>query len=141
MKTFETTIDIDAPPGRVWEVVADITRWPEWTRSVKKVASLDGGATRVGARFRLHQLDLLPAVWTIIEWDPGKGFVWISGHPGLQTRAEHGIEPIDGGSRLTLCVTYSGLLSGPVGALARSLTEHFLLLESTGCKARAEGRI
>jgi uncharacterized membrane protein len=29
---LETTIAIDAPPTRVWDVISSIERWPEWDR-------------------------------------------------------------------------------------------------------------
>jgi uncharacterized protein YndB with AHSA1/START domain len=40
---IERIIDIDAPPERVWTVMTEVERWPEWTASVTGVALLDKG--------------------------------------------------------------------------------------------------
>ena len=37
------SIDIDAPPGIVWEVWSDIARWHEWTASITSIDRLGPG--------------------------------------------------------------------------------------------------
>jgi uncharacterized membrane protein len=46
---IERVIDIAAPQERVWAIMADVERWPEWTRSVKSVERLDRGRWASGA--------------------------------------------------------------------------------------------
>ena len=36
-ETASETIRIAAPPGRVWEIAADVERYPDWVRDVKDV--------------------------------------------------------------------------------------------------------
>ncbi len=53
--TAETSIVIDAPVARVWDMVADVTRIPEWSPVCHKVEWIDGSsAAVVDARFRGH---------------------------------------------------------------------------------------
>jgi uncharacterized membrane protein len=51
-------VDIDAPPERVWAVVAeDVKNAPRWTTYLDRVDRLDEGALGKGTRYRYH-LDL-----------------------------------------------------------------------------------
>lgn len=73
--TAETSIVIAAPAARVWEIVADVTRIPEWSPVCRAVAWVDGSsAPVVGARFRGHNR-LNGARWSrecvITEAEPG----------------------------------------------------------------------
>jgi uncharacterized membrane protein len=36
-ETASETITIDAPPARVWEIAADVERYPEWAKDIKDV--------------------------------------------------------------------------------------------------------
>jgi uncharacterized membrane protein len=48
-------IDIDAPPERVWAVVAeDVKNAPKWTMYLDRVEKLDGGPPGQGTRYRYH---------------------------------------------------------------------------------------
>ncbi len=132
------TVEIQAPPERVWAVLWDIERWPEWTPSVTSIERLDRGPLAVGSRARIRQPRLLPAVWQITELDEGRSFTWITRSLGVRVTARHDIEVNERGSRVTLSLQFSGLL-GPLAArLTRGLTERYLVLEASGLKARSE---
>ena len=58
---FLTTWLVDAPRERVWDVIEDAARWPEWWRGVVRVDELDpGGPGRVGGRFAIEWRSRLP---------------------------------------------------------------------------------
>ena len=71
MKSFSTTIEIKAPPQRVWAVLADIEGWPDWTASVTSVERFESGPLIVGTRARLRQPKLRPAIWEITKIEKG----------------------------------------------------------------------
>lgn len=55
MARLREHVDIDAPPERVWAVVAeDVKNAPKWTTNMDKVEQLDGGPPGRGTRYRYH---------------------------------------------------------------------------------------
>ena len=137
MNHFSITADIPAAPDRVWAVLADVERWPEWTPSVTRLRRLDQGALAVGTRVRIHQPRLLPAIWRIVELAEGRRFTWVTGGLGVRAIAEHGVEPVERGSRVTLSVPFEGLLASLVSRLTRDLNRRYLELEAAGLRARS----
>ena len=77
----EVRIRINASPDVIWETLADVERWPEWTRSVRAVELLDS-TLAVGHRVRIRQPKLPSLVWTISEVEPGVSFSWRSAPAG-----------------------------------------------------------
>jgi uncharacterized protein YndB with AHSA1/START domain len=138
---YSVSVEIAAPPERVWSVMVDGARWPEWTASVTSVTRLDGGPLRIGSRARIHQPRVPPAEWRVTELDEGRSFTWVTGSALARATARHQVEPIPSGTRATLAIRYSGLLGGLVGRLTRALNDRYLALEAAGLKARSEGRV
>ena len=52
---YEVSVDIDATPGEVWNVLTDVGRWPEWTPTVTRVERLDLGPFQVGSTVMIRQ--------------------------------------------------------------------------------------
>lgn len=134
-----TTVEVAAAPGRVWEVLVDVERWPEWTDSVSSARLLDPGPLAVGSRAELTQPRLPTGTYTVTALDAGRSFTWEQRQPGCTVAAHHVITPLsEGHARVELRVVMSGVLAGVVGRLYRKLTERYLELEAAGLKARAE---
>jgi Polyketide cyclase / dehydrase and lipid transport len=73
---FKVSITISASHERVWEVLTDVERWPEWSPSMTKVTRFDSGPFMMGSQARIKQPRLSPMVWTVTEMTPGWSFVW-----------------------------------------------------------------
>ena len=55
MARIREQIDIDAPPERVWAVVAeDVKNAPKWATNMEKVEKLDDGPPGKGTRYRYY---------------------------------------------------------------------------------------
>ncbi|MEU7999014.1 SRPBCC family protein [Micromonospora sp. NPDC049060] len=136
---FEAGTEVAAEAGRVWAVLVDVERWPEWTPSVRRAQRGEAGPLAVGATARLVQPKLRPAVWRVTELTEGLSFSWVSGSPGVRTLGEHRVLPLpDGRSRVELAITQSGPLAGPVGWLYGDLMRRYLRMEADGLRRRCE---
>lgn len=132
------SIDIDAPPERVWAVMTNVEAWPQWTASVTEAKRLDTGHFDVGSRVRLRQPRLPVTVWTVDEVESGTSFTWVTGLPGFRTTARHVVERRRGGSRVTLELDQRGVVGELIGRWMAGLTERYLNLEAVGLKRRSE---
>ena len=138
MRTFVKEIDISAPPSRVFEVMSDLDKWPEWTRSVASVKRLGDKPFAPGTKVLVRQPGLPPAVWKISEIEQGKSFTWVSSGPGIHVVARHSAAAAPGGSRVTLYLEYKGLMGQLFARLTEKITERYMNYEATGLKARSE---
>jgi len=138
MRRFEKTVDIAAAPERVWKVIIDVERWPEWTKSVKTIRRLDGGPFTMGSRAHVSQPKLLPAVWTVTRFEAGRSFTWSVNGPGFRVSGTHSVEPSTSGSLATLVLQFDGAFGGIVGRLLHKLNVEYLNMEALGLKRRCE---
>jgi uncharacterized protein YndB with AHSA1/START domain len=138
MRQFSITVDIGASPQRVWAVMTDFARWPEWTASVSSIRKVGKGEIAPGARIVIRQPGFPPALWVMRTFDPGAGFTWESGFPGLRVFARHSISTTPSGSRVTLSLEFAGLLGGAFGRWTRDVNNRYLAMEASGLKRRSE---
>jgi carbon monoxide dehydrogenase subunit G len=138
METFSTSIDVAAPPDRVWQVISDVDRWHEWTPSVTSVKRLGNAPLAVGARAMIRQPKFPVAFWKVTDLQPGRSFTWVSVGPALRVVATHRVEPTTAGSRATLSLEYSGFFGQMLARMTRDITNRYLHLEAAGLKARSE---
>jgi uncharacterized membrane protein len=135
---FSVSVDIDAPPEKVFAVLRDVERWPEWTPSVTRVHRLEKGPFAIGSSAHVRQPKLRAAVWQVTELEENRNFTWVTRTPGLRMKAGHLIERRGAGSRALLSFELSGLLAPVVSPLYGGLIEQYLATESRGLKQRAE---
>lgn len=134
----ETSVAIDAAPERVWAVLADVERWPEWTASMSRVQRLDEGDLAVGTRVRIKQPRLPAITWRVTELEPGRGFSWSATSPGVTTMADHRLTTLGQAVTVDLVIRRSGPLAGALNALSAGLTRRYLQMEADGLKRRCE---
>lgn len=101
------TVEIQAAPDRVWRIMIDVERWPEWTETVPSVTRLDDGPLIAGSRARVEQPKLPPTEYVVTELSGGQSFTWVATSPGMRTTARHDLEGLpDGGTRTGGSATY-----------------------------------
>ncbi|EYT61082.1 cyclase [Dietzia sp. UCD-THP] len=74
--TIESSIEIDAPPARVWEVVSEVRNAPQWSTQAYQVVAL-GGRTTAGTRaLNINRRGPLfwPTTSRVVEFEPGRRF-------------------------------------------------------------------
>ena len=100
-RPIQATIEIDAPPADVWDVVSDVRRMPEFSPELRKVWVL-GRATGTGARFvgvNRRGVVAWPTVSTVVRWEPQQAIAWRTRESGATWLYE--VEPAGTGTRLT----------------------------------------
>ncbi len=128
---------IPSPPDKIWAILADPLRWPEWTPTVSRVEALDGPALQGGSRFRLEQPRLSPAVWTVTELEPGQHFTWVARSTGVVATALHRLSVAeDGQTRVELEVRFTGPMGWLVGLVAGRMTQNYIEKEAAALAKR-----
>jgi uncharacterized protein YndB with AHSA1/START domain len=138
MTEFTASIDIAAPPERVWQVMSDTDHWFEWTPSITSVKRLGDAPFAVGTKVLIRQPKLPPAKWTVTAIEPDRTFTWVSTAPGLKAIGKHSVTPTPNGSRATLSLELHGFIGEAFGRLTKDITERYVAYEANGLKARSE---
>jgi len=100
------TIQVNAPPEKVWALVSDVTRMGEWSpETVKAVWIDDATGPAVGARFKGSNKRGI-ARWstkcTVVAAEPGKEFSFVVGtRDNPLTRWSYKFAPAGGGTEVT----------------------------------------
>jgi uncharacterized protein YndB with AHSA1/START domain len=136
---YEIEVDIDAAPEAVWEVLADVERWPEWTPSMTLLRRLEDGPFGLGSTVRVRQPRLPQAVYTITDYEPGQTFTWATRSPGVKTVGGHHVVPRgDGHATVRLTLDQTGVLAPLAGLFSARLARRYVTLEAEGLKQRCE---
>jgi carbon monoxide dehydrogenase subunit G len=138
--SYERTIDINATPERVWAVMTDIERWPEWTTSVRSARRIDDGPLAVGSRADMDLEGAPPSTWTVTTLEAGRSFAWTTSARGVPSVATHTVEPHDGGSRVRLGIEAASLLATLFSPWISRVFRRNVDREAEGLKAYCEAR-
>lgn len=138
MQTIERVI-IKANPAAIWQVLADVERWPTWTPTVLRVEPITGDGFRVGAKYRVIQPKLRPGVYEVTERVPHEAFTWVLKAPGAAMIAEHRLTAFDGsGTEVELSFATKGLFGAVLGSMYAKTIADYVKTEARSLKTHCE---
>ncbi len=139
MSNFRHVVEIRVAPAHVWNVLLDVERWPEWTTSVSKVQRMEIGPLTLGSRTRIWQPKLMPAVWQVTSLDEHRRiFAWTTHTFGIKIVARHQVDAVGARSRVTLSLTYTGVVGAVLARAYRDLNWEYLTREANGLRGFCE---
>ncbi|HJZ37903.1 MAG TPA: SRPBCC family protein [Solirubrobacterales bacterium] len=109
------TVTIDAPPTAVWSLIARPGRWHEWSPYVTGAEGLGEPEVEAGAVGAVLLPGGLRVGAEILEVVPGRSWAWRV--KGLVIR--HAVEPVHGGTRLSMTPEGDGPLWAPLALAYR----------------------
>jgi uncharacterized membrane protein len=96
---ISASVEMAAPPGEVWRVVADLRRMPEFSPELRKVVPLRGrqGIGQVVLGINRRKAVVWPTTSRVVRWEPGRAVAWHTRESGATWVYE--IEPATVGGR------------------------------------------
>jgi hypothetical protein len=134
MRVVERVV-IAARPEVVWQVIADVEHWRDWTPTVVEITPVGNTLLECGARYRVVQPKLRPAIYEITECVPNQRFTWAQKLPGGALAADHRITSHDGASEVELSFASQGLLANIVATLYSKMIAEYVATEARSLKA------
>lgn len=139
--SIHTTIDINASPAQVWDVLTDFASYSEWNPFIKKIE----GDIALGNRFHaeIGNMKFKPVV---VAFETEKVFEWL-GHvliPKVIFDGQHKFELIanpDGTTTLNHSEKFNGILVPLMRKMLNNETKAGFESMNEALKARAENRI
>ncbi len=105
MAVFESSIHIDAPTDRVYDIITDLHGAQERIEGIKALEVLTDGEFGVGTRFRETRVMFgkeATEEMEVTEVNPGKSYATGAESCGCKYHSVIGVEPDGEGSRLTM---------------------------------------
>ncbi|MGZ6706316.1 MAG: SRPBCC family protein [Solirubrobacteraceae bacterium] len=121
MSEVVTSIDIQAPPEKVWALAMDPKRFDDWVTIHRGLHDHDGGAPREG--YEMVQTLCLRGVhfkvhWELVSCADARHAEWHGRGPARShAETEYRLTPIDGGTHFDYRNEFKAPL-GPLGAVA-----------------------
>jgi len=142
MRRIETSIDIDAAPAVVWEVLTDFSQWSEWSRTMTIVSAEPTLAGLIRFIPRFEGAPPLTFSARVVDWDPGRGFAWLGSPLGWRPlgwgRHWFRLDAVDGGTQLCQGETFGGLTAPLMPRAFFGVIEASFMAFNSALKARME---
>ena len=140
MKNIETTIDIDAPPSRVWEVLMDFQSYPEWNPFIVSVSGVARAGDKLTVRIQPPGRSGMTFRPMVLVAEPEREFRWRGKVlvRGLFDGDHYfGLEPARRGTHFHQGERFTGLLVPLLGGTLTAAEVGFKAMNER-LKARAE---
>lgn len=114
----------------VWRVLADVEHWRDWTPTVVEIKPLSGSGLTVGARYRVVQSKLRPAVYEVTECVPNQAFTWVQKLPGGAMVAAHRLSPRGDATEVELSFSSKSLMANIIGKMFSRVIRDYVATEA-----------
>jgi carbon monoxide dehydrogenase subunit G len=115
---FESSIEINAPTGKLWTLIDRLEEWPQWMPSIKSIERISRGPLGIGSQLavtaNVSRLTV-KLLMTIVEFVPERSVVMKGRALGTNLTRFYTLEPVNDRTR----VTVGGEVSGVLALLAR----------------------
>jgi hypothetical protein len=138
MLEYKATTTIDAPPAKVWAVLIDTAKWPQWDPSCDRIEGEVALGNKIKAFTKLSPGRAFPV--KVTELVPNEKMTWSGGMPLGLFKGERTFvlrEDGDGRTVFTLREAFSGPMLRLIGKSIPNMTEAFEGF-ARGLKERAE---
>jgi carbon monoxide dehydrogenase subunit G len=111
---FESTIDINASPEKVWTLIDKLEEWPQWMPSIKKIERHSKEPLAVGSQLSVTAKVsglTVTLLMTITEFVPERNVVMQGKALGTNLTRFYNLEPLDGATKATVGGEVSGVLA------------------------------
>ena len=143
MSRVEASIEIAAPPRKVWDYVMDPRSMREWVSIVRSIGHVDDGGPREG--FEMQQTLALRGVsfkvdWRLVEHDPPRFARWEGRGPARSTAVvQYRLSESGDGTRFDYANEFRAPF-GPLGSVAsRALVGGMPRKEASASLERLKG--
>lgn len=134
---FESSVDIDASPEKIWIMLSNLEEWPRWAPKIKRVEIVSPGPLGVNSQLRI-KVKAGVAVklrMTITEFVPNERVVMRGRILGTRLTRHYILEPRADKTIVAVGGEASGCLAWLVGRSGRALSDDIAM----ALKKRIEG--
>jgi carbon monoxide dehydrogenase subunit G len=135
---FESSIDINAPTGKIWALIDKLEEWPQWMPSIKKIERVSKGPLTIGSQLSVTAKVsglTVTLLMTITEFVPEQAVVIEGKSLGTKLTRFYTLEPVNGNTKVTI----GGDVSGALAWLARRGGQKVSAEIAQAVKKRIEG--
>jgi hypothetical protein len=139
MKEYRASTMIKASPDKIWAILTDAAKYPEWDPVAERIEGRIALGKTITAFTKLNPGKAFPA--KVTEFEPGRKMTWTGGMPlglfkGVRTFTL--VPQGNGTTEFTLHEVFSGPMMVLIGSSIPDMTSAFEGF-AAGLKKRAEG--